>query len=215
MLYVKQSGTKKNPKFNLLKLFVFVFGFFAVVFSVNSAVTNITTCSNLSIAGETYQLTSDILNSSVSECMNISAVNVTLDCLGHLIQSDGSSSDGIYNFNGVRTTRNTLIKNCVVSNYFWGIYNENSENNTFQNITINGTSSGTAMIIRTSDYIKLSNILIINGRNNALYFDTSNYDTLNNITIYNCSGRGLYLWWMSNSNISNVLLYTKLHIMSL
>jgi len=64
----------------------------------------------LGIAGKTYYLDQNILdNSLTSDCITITAENVTLDCQGYSISSDDAYS-GVYS-----NQFNTTIKNCNIS----------------------------------------------------------------------------------------------------
>ena len=53
-------------------------------------------CAKLVDSYGEYVLTSDIINSSTSYCINISANNIVFDCQNHLIDGDDSAQYGIY-----------------------------------------------------------------------------------------------------------------------
>ncbi len=87
------------------------------------AETSVSGCGTLSIAGETYILTQDIIDSTAKVCMTLAAHNVTLDCQGHRI--DGidrtkSSSIGVYKPYNTAGTHAT-VRNCVISDWYTGI----------------------------------------------------------------------------------------------
>ncbi|MCX8198341.1 MAG: TIGR03790 family protein, partial [Candidatus Micrarchaeota archaeon] len=92
----------------------------------------ISTCDQpLDVPGTTYNLSNSLYfyPSSKSTCIMISAPNVTLDCKGFSIISNNTSSTyGIYSeFN------NTVIRNCVLSNFSYGVSLRVSENNLVEN----------------------------------------------------------------------------------
>ena len=89
-------------------------------------------CTILNVPGATYYLTTDIIDSSATICMNITAENVTLDCQGHTI--DGKDMDhtiGIYS-----NQFNTTVRNCVVTDWAEGIVFEGSNNGIIENTTL-------------------------------------------------------------------------------
>jgi len=139
----------------------------------------ISDCSNLDQEG-VYVLTNDIIDTSISPCINISANNVVLDCQGHIIDSDYSGDYGIYVYRSTPTNTNITIKNCVLTEWSsYGLYLRGSNNNTLTNITSN-------------------------FNNNGLYIDVSNYNTLINITS-NSYGYGLYLWGSNYNTLTNII----------
>ena len=103
------------------EILLFLLSFF-LLFSSFVKAEYISNCSILD-QGTTYYLTQDITNASLYTCIDITANNVVLDCQNHLIHGVGS---GI----GIRLVRRNVqltyvtIKNCVVSNWSWGIYAE-------------------------------------------------------------------------------------------
>jgi len=82
---------------------------------LSTALTNITSCSVLGTAGETYVLQNDIAGSMGNGvCIHITADRVTLLCGGHIIGSDDSKSDII----GIRVEGGrATIRGCEVGGY--------------------------------------------------------------------------------------------------
>jgi parallel beta-helix repeat protein len=182
-------------KFLLFAIFLVSLSF---LISNVKAVTYISGCSNLDQEGETYYLTADIIDSSISPCMSISANDVILDCQGHIIDGDGVAGVGIY----VITT-NIKIENCILSGWDVGIYLESSSNNQIINSTFN--SNGVDGIYLESS----SNNQIINSTFNSnvaagihLEFDSNNNIIIN--STFNSNGAdGIYLESSSNNQIIN------------
>ena len=101
-----------------------VFAFFLAFLmlgAVSFASINIDNCTELNETGETYFLTADIMDSEVSQCMDITADNVSLDCQGYLIDGIGSTdSDGIFADGSITAYSNITIKNCMVAGWMHG-----------------------------------------------------------------------------------------------
>jgi len=140
---------------------------------------NLMDCSVLDQEGATYNLTKDITNSDASPCMNITAQNVILDCQGNIIdRNDTYGGDGIHS-----NQFNTTIKNCVLTDWNYGItYTAN--NGTIQNVSSINNTYG--IHLDSSNYNTLTNIIVnnntypvylINSENNKLTNITANYNT--------------------------------------
>ena len=153
---------------------------FFLALSIQTYATDITTCSNLNISGTTYNLTADIANYSTTiYCMNLSASNIILDCLGHAIDGiDTSDSYGIYS--GLTTlTTNITIRNCLITDWTNGIYLYNVANGSISNITSSSSVSGIQFY-----YVNTTSITNSVVKSNTIY--------------------SMYLKWMLSSNISNI-----------
>jgi parallel beta-helix repeat protein len=142
---------------------------------------NLTGCAELNVSGLYYNLTTDILNSNESVCMNITGTNITLDCHGHTIEGvDADSSNAIAimgNYsNPVR--KDIIIKNCIIKDFFRGI-------------RIYGSTYVTAInnsFVSQDD----SGISMVSSRNNQIINNTFDENYM-----------GVYISITINSNISN------------
>lgn len=92
----------------------------------------VTDCSVLSVANKVYCLDNDIIDSANTTCMNFTASNVTLDCMGHII--DGTSTDGTYGIYSNQDT--TKIYNCFINSWDRAIQLENVNPAGFINNTV-------------------------------------------------------------------------------
>lgn len=94
----------------------------------------------LDTVGATYTLNATN-NRTGTNCFNITAANVTLDCRGNTILGNNTTAiSGIYS-----TQFNTTIKNCNVRSFVYGINFATATNSTISNSTIiayGGTSRG-------------------------------------------------------------------------
>ncbi|MCX6707355.1 MAG: hypothetical protein NT001_04420, partial [Candidatus Woesearchaeota archaeon] len=101
---------------------------------------SLTSCRELSQANTTYILASNV--SSDSTCFNITAWNVTLDCMGYTIDFANSKTDDGYGFGVISYENDTTIKNCNISRdssvgrYACGISLLNSSHSEVVNNTI-------------------------------------------------------------------------------
>ncbi|MEM5790451.1 MAG: NosD domain-containing protein [Candidatus Aenigmatarchaeota archaeon] len=168
----------------------------------NPCVKTLTSCSVLDQEGATYLLDTDIINSENSTCMNIIANRITLDCQGHLI-------DGIDNLNtyGIRISRypptdtDITIKNCVVTNWRYGIYTVASMNISIINSTFSSNYAG-ANILYGSHYNKIFNSTFSNN-DYGVYFSESSSNSIYNCKIENNSLVGIYFTDSGGNNIIN------------
>ena len=136
------------------------FLFFLALARVGLAATPITDCTTIDSPG-TYYLANDIYTQGVFECIGITSDNVVLDCQGHIIDGNFSSSYGIDVMGA-----NVTIKNCIVNGCFYGIYIDSSSNVQVLNAYING--SGEAGLAMMSS----SNVYVINSTiNESFVFD--------------------------------------------
>ncbi|ODS37640.1 MAG: hypothetical protein A7315_03925 [Candidatus Altiarchaeales archaeon WOR_SM1_79] len=142
-------------------------------------------------------LTVDISNHSGHCIYNPSNFNnKTFDCQKHTIDGSGSGR-GIYLDN--RT--NNIIRNCVVTDFYYGIYLDSSSNNTLTDNTANSNSYGIYLYSSSNNPI-INNTANDNQYGIYLYYSSSN-NTLTDNTA-NSNDNGIYLVYSSNYNtISN------------
>lgn len=77
----------------------------------------ISSCSELSLDDSTYCLTQDIVDSSTSNCIDITGVNIVLDCQGYEVNGDDNADLGLYIDDGTEKIGNITIKNCTFTNW--------------------------------------------------------------------------------------------------
>jgi parallel beta-helix repeat protein len=172
--------------------------FLFLAFPVRAAYIN--SCSVLGTTGETYYLTADIINSSASKCMDIQANNIILDCQGHLIDGvDAGSSYGIYIVRSYPTTTNIVIRNCVITDWCYGIYFYYTKSNNITNTTADSNSQGITFEYSASNTV--SNVTVSNsyfGIN--LLYSSSNSNTIKD-SVFRDNSYGIRLFQGSYSNI--------------
>jgi nitrous oxidase accessory protein NosD len=164
---------------------------------------DITSCQIISAPGN-YRLTSDILNPTATNCIEITADDVTLDGQGHTIDGNGSGTYGIYISRASAYDTNITIKNCTVRNWTSSnIYIRNSDNNTLEDIR-SFTSNHAGIQLRST---KRSNITNVESSGNPQYgfylYDTYNAHLVNLSASEN--GAGIHFSyaaynWLDDSN---------------
>ncbi len=137
------------------------------------------------------------LNQDLTESMEITTNNITLDCNGYSI-TGGRTNYGIYLNNKTGVT----IKNCTVSNFSYGIYLYNTD---YSELLDNITNSHTADGIRlhnSSNNTVINNNCSLNNDAGILLWSSSESNTISN---NNCSNNkyGIYLWRSPNNEIYN------------
>ena len=143
----------------------------------------ITGCTILNVDNGIYYLENDIINSTTSNCMDITANNVTLDCQGNTIDGDGGADRGIQIDRSTQETSNVTIKNCILTDWdTWGIEFDRADGNYILNTSVNNGDRG--LSLSESKYNKIENSSLLN---NTVYdFHTKTYGTFyfNSYPIY-------------------------------
>ena len=157
----------------------------------------IDSCTNLTIAGGNYYMTASILNSATSNCINISANNITFDCRGFTIDGNDAVTQGIVVSRSLVETTNVTIKNCIVSDWNGGanIYLSKANGNSIYNITSNSSTTNYGIFLSFSSNNSLTNFNSNNNGYGILMLSSIN-NTINNFSSYN---NGYGFWIMSNS----------------
>lgn len=177
------------------------------LFSKQVEAIDISNCSVLDQAGETYYLTQDITNSSNTTCMNITASSITLDCQGYTI--DGNDTSNTY---GIYTNQdNTTIKNCRVSDWDNGFYLTYSSNSSLNNITSSSNTYSGIWLDENCSNNNLTNLTINNNTWMGIFIYSagdstkSNDNYLENIVVkYNTGVGGIYIQISDNNTLDNV-----------
>ena len=188
-------------------------------------------CSTLDQAGETYLLTADILDHGTDSCMNITADNVTLNCQGHTIDGNDSARYGIDIYRGSAVTTSISIENCVVSDWYMAnVRIQNAKGNTLTNIDSSSSNQGFGYEIVRSDSTTINNstansnavrgFSIVQSHYNTItdcaaslngdspaeagfYFQESDYLIVNNI-ISNNNYDGIYAYFITYGTFNNI-----------
>lgn len=178
-------------------ILILIFGF---INSATAATYNCGTCNdcesriNSASAGDIVILTSDIINQT-ERCISWRNNNVEFDCRGHLIDGDGSGWDsGIY----FDDRSNNIIRNCIITEFYDGIYGQSSDNNTITNNTvISNSDSGIYLSYSTKNII--TNNTVNSNRWGTYIRDYSNDNTINSNNICFNTDLDFYLSFSSGN----------------
>jgi parallel beta-helix repeat protein len=155
---------------------------------------NLTSCYNLDMAGSSYRLISNIANSTYYNCINISTSNITLDCQGFLIDGKDVSSPasyGIYIKNPY-LVKNISIINCILTDWYVGIYLWNLTNSSIINNTIFSGKQQGINIRYSHNSSFINNTAYSNLASGFETYRSTNNSFINN-TAYSNSGSGFYI----------------------
>jgi parallel beta-helix repeat protein len=150
---------------------------------------------NLSTPNMVYKLTSNISLSSGSNCLNITAENVTLDCQGRSITGSGKSNGerGVYS-----NQPNTTVKNCNISQFEYAIYPDGSSYGQILNNTL--TSNYDGVYLYNSSYRQILNNTL---GSNEYGLDLDYESDYNNVTYNNFTNNweGFYVDYSDSNQI--------------
>jgi parallel beta-helix repeat protein len=141
-----------------------------------------------------------VLTSNLGPCtingILIGANGITLDCKGYTISGDGNFSG-----NGVDTgSNNVVIKNCVITNFFYGIYSTGS----FGNITNNTVylNNDTGVLVNSGFRNSLTSNNVNNNAHGIWLYNSSNNSATSN-TVNSNSNLGIII--SMNSSYNNLI----------
>ena len=176
------------------------------------AATTISDCTDLTSAGETYNLNANITNKQPSTvyCMRVSAANIVLNCQNNKI--DGNDSYAVYSSTkyGVQVLyagSNFTLMNCNVSDWYFGIAIEANTTKIYNTILQSGEFSG-VYAISYSTGNQYENVSLYES--GTFIYETGRNLRFNNISCYDCVSRAILLELVSpslfhtNVNITNV-----------
>jgi len=120
---------------------------------------SISDCITLDRENATYYLTSDITDSPTSDCIDITANNVVLNCQGNTIDGNGLADDGIsIQRDSPGENVNITVKNCILTDWDTTAMNiDYADNVTIDNVTISGNSATYSISSVSSDNFIVNN----------------------------------------------------------
>jgi len=139
--------------------------------------------------------------------------NSILECGGFVIDgNDSSGTDGVY-LTGSNTKNNT-VKNCNITDFYFGIYLLNEANN---NLIIDNTlssNSNRGIFLNNTSSISIINNTLSSNPNFGIFLLSSSNITLYNNIVSN-SGYGIYLQSSSNNTLNNNTVKSNIYGLSL
>ncbi len=169
-------------------------------FSVQTDISSVSNCKELTQANTQYNLTANIINNTlISACINITAENITLDCKGFYIQSNESYA-GVYS-----NKYNTTIKNCNINmgneSGGEGIYLYEANNSYIFNNSLNNQYSG-IHVRAASNVTIMNNTATFNAYTGIFLFNVSNSLIISNNASNNI-WNGMDIYYSENDEIIN------------
>jgi len=132
MLRQKMESTKSGAGHHLT-----IFLALLLLLSLNYALDAPECNQNLSVANSTYTMNMS-KTANGTNCYNVTAANITLDCAGYSIT--GNNSTGTYGF--YTNQANTTLRNCKISNFGRAAYWNGASNGVIVNNSLNTTFNG-------------------------------------------------------------------------
>ena len=163
-----------------------------------TGLTEISSCGATLTADTYYNLTGNI-SVNGSNCLNVTASNVTIDCNGYSISGNNTpGTSGIY----VANSNAITIQNCNISGMDYAIYFSSVGNSTINDVTAASTTNYTLVLYQSSN----NSILNTNASGidySAMYiYSTSSNNTLSNVALTSSTDNALELRG-NNNTVSN------------
>ncbi|MCV0392646.1 MAG: right-handed parallel beta-helix repeat-containing protein [Nitrosopumilus sp.] len=150
------------------------------------ALTPVSSCQTLNVAGETYVVISDITTSGT--CFVVSANGITLDGDGHSISGDGTGFGiDISSKNGITVTDTTISDFHLGVKLYFGTNNVISDNffsNNSENIQLRSFSNGNTISGNTISNSQTNGISLVDSDNNLFLQNVFELNVLDGISIY-------------------------------
>lgn len=161
----------------------------------------VSTCTNLNTPGY-YTLTGSIMNSGATNCINITSSNVTFDGAGYTIDGTNASNSYGIKVNNFTNLANITIKNLTVTDWYYGIYYDNTTNGNITNSTLISNVYG--IYLASSNGSNLSNNNVSLNLNRGIYLlASSNNSMLVNNIVNDNAGYGIITFSSNNVLIQN------------
>ncbi|MGB8217243.1 MAG: PGF-pre-PGF domain-containing protein, partial [Candidatus Methanoperedens sp.] len=156
---------------------------FLLLSGVN-AQTNISSCTTISADGE-YFLNLSLINSNATSCINITSSNVIFDGAGYTIDGMATANTfGVNVSNSTTSLSNVTIKNLNVTDWYIGIYYNNTSNGSIINNSANSNNFSGIYILSSNNNSLINNTA--NSNNNyGIFFNSSNNNTIINNSALN------------------------------
>jgi len=174
-----------------------------------SGLINISSCTTISSNGS-YLLNQSIINSGETNCINITASNVTFDGQGNTIDGlDAANTYGVYVYNSTTAQTNVTVQNLNLTDWYYGIYYGNSQNGSIVNNTAISNIFGIYLYVSSNN--TLSNNTV-NSNNYGIYINMdSNYNNISNNTANSNGVFGIILQSSSKNTISKNTMTSNVH----
>ncbi|MCZ7402831.1 MAG: right-handed parallel beta-helix repeat-containing protein [Candidatus Methanoperedens sp.] len=188
-------GISKNVRGRALRIAVGITVMAIILLAESTgAATEISSCTTISSPG-TYVLNQNIIDSSASNCIEITSNDVVFDGAGHIIDGvDIYSTYGVY-FLGLT---NVTVKNVIVTDWDTGIYYKYALKSNIINNTANSNRVLGIFMQNSNNNILIGNIASNNGEGIELVESANN--TLSGNNASNNDYNGIRLSFSGNTN---------------
>jgi len=159
----------------------------------------ISSCSKLDKARETYKLTKNILNSNSLKCIEIAVSNIIFDCQGYKVQGNGGGEIdyGIL----IEGVNNITIRNCEISNWQHGIALYSANDNLLENVKSNNNYEGILFQGSSNNIIRNSNTFFNGYTGVYLLYSADNNKIINHHSLG--GDIGIFIYSSSGNFVSN------------
>jgi parallel beta-helix repeat protein len=160
----------------------------------------ITACDCTADSAETTYTLNGNITSAGTNCITIGASDITIDCQGDAINNTiYQGGNGIFNNGGYN---GTTIKNCVITEFYSGIYIMYANNNTLTNNTFSSDNSGILLFSSSNNTIADNTANSNDNIGIFLNLNSDNNTVTNNIANLN-SNYGIFVQTCSYNTITN------------
>jgi len=140
------------------------------------------------------------IGSGYKACVKVASSNVVFDCNGYIIQNNGTAGTTF----GIllnASVSNVTVRDCIVSNYTYGLYLYSSSNDTIVNNSALLNENGFRLENSANSNILTDNLAFNNSAYGFILYQNSDNNALANNTAYNNGNRGFYLYVGSSYNL--------------
>ncbi len=150
------------------------------------AVTEIDKCQTISAPGE-YRLNTNITDSTLSSCINITSSDVIFDGAGFTIDgTSASGTKGVYVYYSTNVLTNVTVKNLKVTDWYYGIYYVKTQNGTLSRDIASSNIYG--ILLSQSSYNNVTHNTASLNNLGIMFYQSSNNSLINNTAISNTYG---------------------------
>ena len=162
------------------------------------AANQINSCTTIDLPGE-YVLNQSILNSPASPaCIFITSSNVIFDGAEYTISGEDTPwTYGVYVYNPVALI-NVTVRNLNVTDWYYGIYYNNTGNGTIRGNNASNNSNGIVLDFSSNNVLS-GNIASYNVL--GIYVNSSSSNNLSSNHVFG-NGNGIIMMFSSNNNLS-------------
>ena len=167
-----------------------------------TAPVQVSECTTISSPG-TYELTGDVTDASVSECIHITASDVVFDGQGHLVDGGGEGQIGVFVSDNPDPLSDVTVRNVRLTGWTWaGVRAYQLSDGVFRDVTATSNPGSGVNTRQSSDVLVVDSTLSDNDRG-IYFYDGTNNDATGNVLTDN-DDFGVRSTGSSNEFVDNV-----------